>query len=245
MAAEFFIYLITNLTNGKSYVGKSVDPPGRWHDHKKVALGGREKYPNDFFAVHAALSKYGIDNFSFEIIDQFNNEKDAYLAETVMILLACSNLKKYGYNCNLGGEGGIIPNEETRQKLIAAQNKPERIKQKSDLMKKRHKDNPGFLSSVHKGNQYTKGRVPTQEERTHLSKIFTDRIVSEETRKKQSASAPKGEQNSISVLTEVKVLEIRANYIPYEYGYMKLAKEYGVADETIRKIILRKTWKHI
>jgi group I intron endonuclease len=184
--SQFYIYLITNLLNSKVYIGKSINPAGRWHDHKKVALGSREKYPNDFFAIHAAVAKYGVDNFQIEIIDQFDNEENAYSAETVMILLSCSNLKNYGYNCNLGGEGGIVPNEETRQKLIAAQNRPERIKEKSDLMKKRHQDNPGFLSSVHKGNQYTKGKILTNEHKQNISDSLKGRIFSEEHKQKIS-----------------------------------------------------------
>ena len=40
MSHEYYIYLITNLINDKVYVGKSVDPVGRWGDHKKVSLGG-------------------------------------------------------------------------------------------------------------------------------------------------------------------------------------------------------------
>jgi group I intron endonuclease len=194
MANKFYIYLITNLKNGKVYVGKSVDPSGRWHDHKKVALGGKEKYPNDFFAVHAALAKYGIDNFSFEIIDQFDSEEESYLAETAMIQLTCSNLTKYGYNCNLGGLGGIVPNEETRQKLIIAQNKPEMLKQKSDAMKKRHQDNPGFLSSVHKGNQYTTGMVLSDDHKQKISDKLKGREFSKE-HKQNISKAISGENH--------------------------------------------------
>jgi group I intron endonuclease len=182
--SKYYVYLITNFVNGKVYIGKSNNPQVRWGDHRKVALGGKEKYPLEFFAIHAAIHKYGLNNFKFEIIDEFDNENEAYKAETQYILLACSNLKDFGYNCNLGGEGGIKPTEETRQKLIAAANRPEKIKLSSDMMKKRHLENPGFLSVVHKGNQYTKGRKLSQQEKDHLSEVFAGRAVSEETKQK-------------------------------------------------------------
>jgi group I intron endonuclease len=236
--------VVINQINNKLYVGKTNNPTVRWHDHKKVALGGREKYPEDFFAIHAALHKYGIYNFIFKIIDEFDDENEAYRAETQYILLSCSNLKKFGYNCNLGGEGGISPSPETRQKLIAAANKPEKIKLSSDMMKKRHQDNPGFLSNVHKGNQYTKGRKLPQKEKDHLSKMMKGRFVSDETKKKMS-EAQTGEKSSRAKLTEKEVLEIRSKYIPGKYGYVKLSKEYGVHDETIRSIIKRTSWSHI
>lgn len=237
------IYLITNLTNGKIYIGKSVNPEGRWHDHKKVAFGGKEKYP-DFSAIHTALRKYGVDNFNFEIIDELANEVEAYRAETQLILLSCSNLKEFGYNCNLGGEGGIVPSEEVRQKLITAQNRPHIKKIKSDAMKKRHQENPGFLAEINKGNDYTRGRKLTQKEKDNLSKVFTGRVVSDSTKEKMSASAS-GEKSSQAKLTEKDVLEIRKKYMPGKYGYVKLSREYGVHDKTIRKIINRTSWSHI
>jgi len=241
----YYVYLITNLVNGKVYVGKSNDPQVRWGDHRKVALGGKEKYPGEFFAVHAALHKYGLDNFKFEIISEFDAEKDAYLAETAMILLSCSNLKDYGYNCNLGGVGGIIPNEETRQKLIAAQNRPHIKKMKSEDMKARHQADPGFLGRINTGNQYTKGRVLPQEERDNLSKIFTGRIVSESTRNKMS-EAQSGEKHSQAKLTKEDVLEIRESFSKLTSGKKKfcetMSEKYGVRPKTIENIVYRLSW---
>ncbi len=54
-----------------------------------------------------------------------------------------------------------------------------------------------------------------------------------------------GEKQNGAKLTTEQVLEIRQKHIPGKYGYVKLAKEYGVHDETIRSIILRKRWSHI
>jgi|ERR1700722_1109122 len=245
MASKYFIYLITNLTYNKVYVGKSVSPSTRWSDHKKIAMGGKKKYRTDFAIIHAAIKKYGIDNFKFNIIDELDDEIESYLAETKWILLLCSNLKKYGYNCNLGGEGGVQPTERSRQKMSIAQNKPELLKLHSDQMKQRHKDNPGFLSGIHKGNKYTKGRKLTQKEKDNLSKKFSGRVFSEEHKQKIQQALPKGENVKSSKLTEKQVIEIRKKYVPCKYGCVKLGREYGVDAETIRRIVLRKIWRHI
>jgi group I intron endonuclease len=233
-----------NSINQKKYVGKSNNIKVRWNDHKKIALGGKEKYPTEFFAVHAAIAKYGIENFKIEILEEFDNEDDAYSAETKWIELLNSNNKNYGYNCNAGGKGGIRPTEETIAKLVAAQNTSEAQERRSRLMKQRHLDNPGFLSSVHKGNQYTKGHQLTQEHKDKISKAGKGRKMSDEFRKKIS-ELNTGEKHPRVKLNEIQVLEIRQKHIPGKYGYVKLAKEYGVHDETIRSIILRKTWRHI
>lgn len=55
----------------------------------------------------------------------------------------------------------------------------------------------------------------------------------------------KGEENPISKLTEVEVLEIREKYIPHIYSQNMLAKEYGVDQRLIFGIIHREFWKHI
>ncbi len=53
-----------------------------------------------------------------------------------------------------------------------------------------------------------------------------------------------GEESNSSKLTESQVLEIRKLY-PDIKNYVKLGKQFGVSDNTIKKIVLRKTWNHI
>lgn len=55
----------------------------------------------------------------------------------------------------------------------------------------------------------------------------------------------KGEQIKNSKLTEQQVIEIRKKYIPKKYTMSKLAKEYGVRETAIYRIINYKRWKHI
>ena len=57
------IYKITNLVNGKVYIGQSQDIYSRWKEHKYA----RNK--RDYFALYGAFKKYGLDNFSFEIVE--------------------------------------------------------------------------------------------------------------------------------------------------------------------------------
>ena len=64
---EGFIYLITNNVNGKRYVGQTRnDIATRWRGHKSNA-----KNPNgQKFAIHLAIDKYGIENFSIRQIEK-------------------------------------------------------------------------------------------------------------------------------------------------------------------------------
>ncbi len=57
----------------------------------------------------------------------------------------------------------------------------------------------------------------------------------------------KGENSPRALLTEAQVLAIRGIYRPKTrgLGYRSLAAKYGVADSTMRSIIIGKTWQHI
>ena len=98
----FYVYKITNLINGKIYIGKTNNVNNRWKRHKLAAI---KKYANDYSSLHRAINKYGFDYFNIEIIETFNLEEDSLLAEIKYIELYNSNNKNIGYNLTNGGEG--------------------------------------------------------------------------------------------------------------------------------------------
>jgi len=112
---SFYIYLIHDIINNKVYVGKAKNPHKRWNKHIKIANGNREK---EKFYIHRAISKYGVDNFIFSIIQTLYNENEANMAETYWIKFYQSNNTHYGYNQTEGGEGvsGRMVSKITRQK---------------------------------------------------------------------------------------------------------------------------------
>ena len=97
------IYKITNKINGKIYIGKSNNIQQRFRDHKKLAFKEGHKEYNK--TLYQAFRKYGIDNFSFEIIETFDNyniksgDREKYWIEYY-------DSYHSGYNENLGGDGG-------------------------------------------------------------------------------------------------------------------------------------------
>lgn len=90
------IYKITNLINGKCYIGQSVDIYERWHQHKYADC--KES------VIHTAIKKYGIENFSFEIIEKLHQEE---LNEREIYWINYYDSYNKGYNCTLGGDTGI------------------------------------------------------------------------------------------------------------------------------------------
>ena len=99
------IYKIENLVNGKVYIGQSVDIYRRWKAHKYVSNEeNREGYNKP---LYRAFRKYGIDNFSFEVIEECLEEnlteKEIYYIEQYNSYIGGENANRY--NLTTGGEG--------------------------------------------------------------------------------------------------------------------------------------------
>jgi hypothetical protein len=66
-------------------------------------------------------------------------------------------------------------------------------------------------------------------------------------RRKARDVASLGESNGQAKLTEDDVRAIRARYIYYsrDHGTYAMARDYGVTNQTILKIVARKLWGHV
>lgn len=107
------IYKIENLVNHKCYIGQAVDINKRWRRHHETCtdITSREyEYP-----IYRAMRKYGIDNFSFEIIEECLreelNEKERFYVEKY-------NAFFNGYNQTLGGDGAVNTEFATKEVII-------------------------------------------------------------------------------------------------------------------------------
>lgn len=66
----YFIYKITNLVNQKVYIGSSSISRGynkRWKEHIRDAWNEDDSKYN--YHLYAAMRKYGLKNFSYEVIE--------------------------------------------------------------------------------------------------------------------------------------------------------------------------------
>jgi len=98
------IYKITNLINQKCYIGKTNDSDRRWHDHQRLAFTeGHKEYDK---TLYRAMRKYGLENFSFEVIEELKDYSLSGEREQYWIQYYDSYIN--GYNESLGGDGGSI-----------------------------------------------------------------------------------------------------------------------------------------
>lgn len=104
-----YIYKITNLKSGKLYIGKttqSLKPTARWNRHTSDALRGKGS------SLHSAIRKYGVENFSYEIIDGANSESELSYLE-LHYIHKFNTLAPNGYNLKLESK----PHAETKLAL--------------------------------------------------------------------------------------------------------------------------------
>jgi group I intron endonuclease len=98
-----YIYKITNNFNKKIYIGKTKSPKCRWKQHKF-----HSKVRNT--TLYYAIRKYGIENFTFEIIEECAeseiNDREIYYV----------SLLRPNYNMTKGGDGGGFLNKKHGEK---------------------------------------------------------------------------------------------------------------------------------
>lgn len=117
------IYMFTNKVNNKKYIGQTISEKNRYYSH--FYNGAKEC---QYF--HAAISKYGKDNFDYEVL--YRSELFEDTKENKRLIKKTLNdkeqffIKKYntvdrekGYNITIGGDGtpGHKVSNNHKQKL--------------------------------------------------------------------------------------------------------------------------------
>lgn len=90
------IYRITNLLDGKCYVGQSVDIAERFRQHIKCGLG--IDTPNNI--LYKAMLQDGVENFAFEVLEECERSQ---LNTQEIYWIDYYKSQNFGYNMNKGG----------------------------------------------------------------------------------------------------------------------------------------------
>ena len=171
------IYQITNLSNGKKYIGQTIQEPAsrRWNKHCYMARCGKQ------FPLYNAIRKYSVDLFKFEILEQgvesidtLNELEEAYISSNK------TTNKQFGYNLSFKAYGKGMLSNSTKEKIRTA-----RLGTKSSE-KTKH-----LLSISHLGRKGTcghTGKKHTDKYKNKVRELMIGRIFSDESRAKMSKS---------------------------------------------------------
>lgn len=108
------IYIIKNNVNQKYYIGQTTqDIEKRFDQH--VRCSREVNYKKSSMIIHRAIHKYGVESFSFDVLETIYDESFVNLRKRLDILeeeyvSRFNSLKPNGYNMTLGGDSAAISN---------------------------------------------------------------------------------------------------------------------------------------
>lgn len=230
------IYLIKNLINNKIYIGQSIDIKRRIQEHLRSSQP--EKYSikserDSKLPIHKAMNKYGIDNFSVNILELCPKE-ELDSKEIKWISLLQSNNKSIGYNLTSGGQKSFSLKGEEHSQAKLTQQDVEKIK---------------YLL---KNTNLTLGEISQKYSnisKSTLSLINQGKIWFSEKDKypiRKTEYGNKGEKNPKAKFTDEQVNEIRKKYSE-GIKLKQIQEEYqNIASRSaIKAIIYGETYKHL
>lgn len=149
------IYKITNMVNGKCYIGQTINGFDRRYDFN-ISKRTKNKH------LKSAIDKYGIENFDIcKVYDMAFSKEELDIKEQLYI--EKFNAIENGYNLREGGSKGHLT-DETKQilsKINTGENHPQYGKHQSQ-------------ETIEKRRQKIKGTKRTDEQKQKMSENHAD-----------------------------------------------------------------------
>ncbi|MCA8237748.1 NUMOD3 domain-containing DNA-binding protein [Burkholderia cenocepacia] len=195
------IYKITNLVDGKVYVGSSNNIERRFVEHINRLRAGKHHSPYLQHAWH----KYGESAFEFSVLEVVSPSVTRIEREQFWIDSCCSANKRFGYNvCPAAGTvEGIKRSAETLEKMSAAAVKRHQ-KYGSPTLGRKHssstKDRIGASNRGRKHSAETRAKVSAAAKKRSQDgrNSFAGKSHSEATRAKMRAAWERRKLNGLS-----------------------------------------------
>lgn len=214
------IYLITNKNTCQMYVGQSINIQKRFGEHRRATSLGHSRIDN-------AINKYGVENFSFEVIMTIENDTEKLNdAEREWIAILNTYEDDFHYNLTPGGDFNPMKIPEIAAK-ISGENNPAKLSEVRAKMsaalsgenhpmygKKHTQETRKKMSKAHSGkNNHMYGKKHSEETRNKISKANSGenhymygKKHSEDTKKKMSKtkSGKKHSEDAKKKMSEAK-----------------------------------------
>ncbi len=182
------VYAITNNINGKIYAGQSVNIYKRWEYYKN-------KNNKDTTPIISAIRKYGVENFTFEVVELCTREE--LNALEIHCIAVIGSMFPCGYNLSTGGQKTTFlykPSEKTLQKrsmALTGQKRTEETKVKMSAAQLASQS----PEKSRKLSEALRGKVVSAEQRLKISNSLKGNVppnkgipMSDETKAKVSAA---------------------------------------------------------
>jgi group I intron endonuclease len=221
------IYKITNLKNGKTYIGQSKCIGSRWWRGHITNLK-RGKHDNPYLI--RAWEKYGEENFSFEIVELIDDQEERDKKEEFYINKYKSYDKLNGYNISMSAKGtrGVKHTDEAKNKIrethIGENSYLSTLTEKEVIEIKTHIKNKTMsvkkLSEIYNVKRSVISNIKNGHNWTHIT---IDGFVSDNTIYRNAT------------LTDEQVVEVK-NLLKNEFTHMFIAEKFNVSESYISGI---------
>lgn len=207
-----YIYKITNLINGKVYIGQAIDVMTRWKGHiyaSKTATKG----------IDSAIRKYGAENFTVVTICSYESKQDLDDAEKHFIAVYRQFYGRKGcYNIADGGQG--VGDHKGENNPMYRKHHTEATKKKQSEAKKGDK-NPN------KNGYSRKGKKHTEETKAKQSAAMKGKLVGE----KNYLYGRTGDKHPRS--RKVNQYDLQGNFIRTWSCIKEVEEELGIKSSNI------------
>lgn len=227
------IYCITNLITHKYYIGQAMDIERRWKEHCRRSEQ----------LIDKSISKYGIDNFKFSVIEECSaeemNEREDYWINQYNSIAPQGYNIGYCHSCSFGENNGghILTDDDV--KLMRNIYNDRNYKTVHEVWEKyfQNKISESRFRVVFRGDAWS-----------HIMpEVFSEQnndYYYDYCRWNWMCNNQQGEHNKKAIVTELDVIKIRALYTQKERKEIfQLFPLYS--ERTITSIISGQNWKHL
>lgn len=217
------IYKITKKINGKSYIGQSNDIERRLAEHK---------YKRDL-PVEIAIQKYGIDAFSYEVIEECESSQ---LDEREKYWIAYYNTYKgFGYNCSEGGgnnRGENNGNTKLTNADVAYIRECYNNHQRRKAVYEQFKDKITFsaFASIWDGTTW---------------KDIKPEVYTKENKDYYMYQATNGEKSTGAILSDDEVMKCRERYVNETAREIYKDFQERISYQTLQQILWGRAYAHL
>lgn len=246
---ESGIYVIENIINNKRYIGSAKNFKKRWYVHKSAL--NHNSHDNSY--LQKAWNKYGVNNFSFGILEEVEPDKlierEQYYIDFYDV---CNRDKGYNLSPTAGNTLGFKFSKESKLNMsLLKKDKPsarknykhsEETKNKlrkkgkglgrktSEKTKEKQRKPHGPMSEITKKklSDWRMGLIPSEK----TGQMIIKKIVPK--KEKNGTNKNRGENNGMSITNKKEVIAIRNDYdnglstsdlmIKYDKKYMFIYK---------------------
>lgn len=252
--SEGVIYLLT-FSDGRKYVGQTVDLRARLTRHRTAANGGANVHVSKAWAQLGEPSvtelcrapRCALDELERHYIAVHNTtfpnglNRDTGGKRSMQV---CAETRALHSEANHRRYADPAERERTRQQVLARYQDPAQRAEASRVQVDRYKD-PMARAKTAAAMKEAFASPAQKARRSKASKaMWQDPTYRANHLAMRAEHAPRGERCSWAKLTAEAVLAIRAAR-DARVPLAELAEKYGVSESMVSQIGRRKTWKHI